>query len=85
MKVKVCQGCGHTFFAVDGKGKPSCPICFGIDKNSGVPIEVELPKTFTCSSCKKEAKTEDILKQYVSIPFANPTEGIYYCGCRGWD
>lgn len=80
MKVPVCGGCGTAFFAVDSKGKPACPICL-----DGSTEYVDMPSSFTCSSCGRKSKTKDILKLYRDVPFANPSKGTYYCGCHGWD
>lgn len=85
MKIKVCKCCGMVIMASDHKnGKPACPICYP-DKDSGVIVEVECPDILKCGACKVERKVEDILKEFTSIPFVKPSEGTYYCGCRGWD
>jgi len=82
---KVCKGCGSQIQATDGKGNPACPICIGINKDSGIVVEINHPDVYMCEICKKERKTKELLKCWKNIPFANPSRGTYYCGCRGWD
>lgn len=84
-KALVCKGCGNQLQATDPEGNPACPICSGLDPDSGVPVEVQLPDEFRCVACGQVRKTADILIFWTATPFANPAEGTYYCGCRGWD
>jgi len=79
MKVIVCKGCGNKMVAIDEKGNPSCPICFGLSPDSSIPVEVEVPDITRCRYCGQEAKvTQD-------LPFYDSRDNSYYCGCRGWD
>ena len=79
MIVTVCKGCGTKMMATDSEGKPACPICIGLNPESGIPLEVDMPDTVKCSYCKKEIPTKP------SLPFLDSKRGTYYCGCRGWD
>lgn len=81
----VCKGCGIQMEAIDKNGKPACPICLGISPDNSVPMEIEMPDSFTCVYCKKTTPTEELLRQWKHIPFAEPSKRKYYCGCRGWD
>ena len=84
MKLIVCKGCGQQMQAVDKNGNPSCVTCIGLNPDNSIPIEVEMPDEFTCDSCNKTTKTEELLKRCREIPFATK-DGRYYCGCRGWE
>ena len=81
----VCKGCGTRMMAKDENGNASCAICIGINKDSGIAIEVNLPAQLRCIDCKRVSETVNLLKRWKSIPFVNPSEGTYYCGCRGWE
>lgn len=83
MKLIVCKACGNSIQAVDGDGKPACPICIGTHEDSGIPVEIEVDTSdFKCSMCGKLFKD---CHSYKEPPFANVAYKIYYCGCRGWD
>ena len=84
MTVIVCKGCGQTMPAVDIDGKPFCFICSGLNPDSGIPVEVELPETIKCRDCDKVWKVEDVLKQWIGIPFYDSCNQTFYDGCRGW-
>jgi protein-disulfide isomerase len=80
--------------AVDRDGKPACPICIGLHKDSGVPVEVDIPNKAHCSYCKVEAVYDEKTKlwtigksteTYKELPFYNSKTNTFYCGCRGWD
>lgn len=80
MKVTVCKGCKTRIEGSDTKtGKPACPICGGLNPDSGVPEEVEIADTVKCVYCKTEVPTSQ------DLPFLDAKHGTYYCGCRGWD
>lgn len=85
MKVTVCKGCGSIMNATNKDGKSICLTCIGIEPESGVPVEVELPETVRCDTCGKVRKVSDVLEDYVTIPFFNAKDGTYYCGCRGFN
>jgi len=88
MQTIVCKGCGNQLQATTTWGsitKPSCPVCCGIAPESGIPVTVEHPKQYKCTSCGKTTDTEILLRHWSLIPFAEPASGFYYCGCRGWD
>jgi hypothetical protein len=79
MKIKVCKGCGEVQISPNG-----CPICYGINKDSGIMIEVEIDETkLQCPYCKKYYNPKT--SSYKEPPFANYKTMSYYCGCRGWD
>ena len=99
--VTVCKGCGNKMEAKNDKGEPSCPICFGTSKDSGVPIEVRIPEVLKCSyKCGSMAVWSDTKNKWLinkwegawgcngevgSLPFIDAVHGTYYCGCKGWD
>ena len=89
---KYCKGCGTELTATNGKGELACPICFGMNKDSGVVVEKpDNEKGYVCLYCKKISKKP--------IAFSNPEptgvhfqkggkwEGLgeHYDGCFGWD
>ena len=87
--VKVCATCGQR----GGIGKAqkfkdgkvvwegeACAICGGTTFKT-----VDYPDKVTCVYCKKEWKVEDVLKQWIDVPFFDSTNNTFYCGCRGWD
>lgn len=87
-KELVCVNCGENIIGkvvlgptLDAEpGDKICLICHSTEFKM-----VELPETLTCTYCKKETKTEDILKKWSKVPFLDITDNTYYCGCRGWD
>jgi len=81
----ICKGCGQAMMATDENGKLVCLTCMGIDENNSIPVEVKVPDTLKCYVCKKRWKVEDILKQWIDIPFYDSKHQSFYDGCRGWD
>ncbi len=50
MKIIVCKGCGQVMQAIDNRtGKPACVTCIGLSKDSGIPVEVDMPEELTCN------------------------------------
>lgn len=79
MKVIVCKGCGARIQGVKSDGSLACPICIGIEPESGIPVEVEMPDEVECIYCRHKRKTSQ------ELPFLDAKTKTYYCGCRGWD
>lgn len=81
-KQTVCSNCGQSGgIGTDlVTGEKTCVICGSKDF-----IEIELPEELKCLYCKTIKRTEDILKEYSSIPFYDKNTRTYYCGCRGWE
>ena len=72
---------------VDSKGEPVCPICLGINPDSGIPEEIEdSPVGAKCTDCGFIA-TKKYLEGWKDgiPPFYNPISKHFYCGCRGWN
>jgi hypothetical protein len=89
MKIIVCKGCLSKMEAVDERGDLACSICIGIDKNSGVPIEVEVDMSnVRCGYCGTNLKDSEWAGNS-EPPFfqydPKTKSGSFYCGCRGWD
>jgi acetyl-CoA carboxylase beta subunit len=81
--VKVCKNCGEIAMAKElGTNKDVCPICDSRDFEERV---IDKNTKIHCTYCKKENTVEEILKQWITIPFFNARDLSYYCGCRGWD
>lgn len=87
-KIPVCSECGNTVFSeTDGQ----CLICLSNERKL-----VTLPSEVTCDSCKSKFNLNENLEVYTStklqkefpvsrLPYFNPVEATFYCGCEGWD
>ena len=79
MRVQICKGCG-TNDIQDNK----CPICIGLNKDSGEIIEVEINENeLVCCYCGKPWKK--FKNQYKEPPFMDINKKTFYCGCMGWE
>ena len=77
--MKVCKGCGTKLMGIDEKGNPACPICIGINKDSGKIKNIKTPKYAYCIYCKAKQKNNG------GLAFYNANTNTFYCGCFGWD
>lgn len=79
MKVKICKSCG-TNDIQDNK----CPVCIGLNKDSGQIIEVEVNENeLVCYMCGKSWELFE--KTYKEPPFLSINKKTFYCGCEGFE
>lgn len=84
--------CGHTAQGVDGRGRPVCVICIGINDGAETPDNNPLSlesRVAMCSSCDKEKPSSYTLPFFAQGSMRggarDDTKDSFYCGCLGWD
>lgn len=62
MKIIICKGCMSEMQARNIKtGNPVCTTCIGLEKESGIPIEINTyDEHITCTDCNKKWKGKDV-------------------------
>lgn len=81
--VRFCKNCGETAKAKElGTNNDVCPIC---DSRDFEEVVLTKDTKVHCVYCTKETTIEEVLKQWIDIPFLNIRTLSYYDGCKGWD